>query len=601
MRQTIRILALAGLIVAAAVGAALLPGSASSEPEKPGNDILARAIDIDLGKVKPEPTEQLVSSGVVVSALEALGEFENRGGGGAAGAGAGISRRGSEGCQNRFVDEASGRWNVRVNQDCSLRRQAEEVIAINPVNPQNMIAGQNDSRIGFNHCGYDWTFNGGRSWGDQVPPFWQFQLADGRTSDACSDPTATFDANANAYVGGILFNVEPQVDASAVVVAKSNAAIGGAFYHSPLVQPFQAYRTVPLGVVANDNNPSIMHDKEFAVGDNNFASPKANNVYTTWTRFAPGQSPIYFSQSTDGGDVVARHRDQRREPGPVHRRQRRRPVRRRPGLASDRGAQRDDLRRLREQQRSKHRRGAAADPVRQVSGERELRQSGQLVRAGQDRRPRCDPTDRTRLRRASERLPERSAVSPAERLSRRDRDLDLAVGRHQQPAVCGLVGFPQRRPPVYRQRDDSDAPCDNDVFYAYSTNGGASWSDPVQVTPEGNAQWQPWSDVAAHGRTLWIGYYDRSYGDCETEGCNDITLVGVTNPATSTPDVEHTRLTTDSMPNLVIANNPLQAGFLGDYMWVEADNGGRAHVVWADTRGLNGAVEEDIYYARHPQ
>jgi hypothetical protein len=36
-----------------------------------------------------------------------------------------------------------------------------------------------------------------------VPPFYQFIMADGHTADACSDPTATFDADGNAYVGGI--------------------------------------------------------------------------------------------------------------------------------------------------------------------------------------------------------------------------------------------------------------------------------------------------------------------------------------------------------------------------------------------------------------
>jgi hypothetical protein len=54
------------------------------------------------------------------------------------------------------------------------------------------------------------------------------------------------------------------------------------------------------------------------------------------------------------------------------------------------------------------------------------------------------------------------------------------------------------------------------------------------------------------------------------------------------------------MPNLTPANNPVQAGFLGDYMWLAVDNRGRAHVVWADTRGLGGTVEEDIYYTRYP-
>ena len=50
------------------------------------------------------------------------------------------------------------------------------------------------------------------------------------------------------------------------------------------------------------------------------------------------------------------------------------------------------------------------------------------------------------------------------------------------------------------------------------------------------------------------------------------------------------------MPNLVPTNNPIEAGFLGDYMWVTVDGSGNPYVVWADTRGQNGTVEEDIYF-----
>ena len=194
--------------------------------------------------------------------------------------------------------------NVRVNQDCSLRRQAEEVIAVNPTNPNNLIAGQNDSRIGFNHCGYAWSFDGGKTWGDQIPPFWAYVLPDGHTADACSDPTATFDAEGNAYVGGVLFDVASAADA--IVVAKSDAGIGGRFYHSPESGAFQEYDTT-LGVVASGNNPTAALDKEFIVADANLGSPKLNNVYATWTLIeltGSGvgiHSPIYFGQSTDGG------------------------------------------------------------------------------------------------------------------------------------------------------------------------------------------------------------------------------------------------------------------------------------------------------------
>ena len=44
-------------------------------------------------------------------------------------------------------------------------------------------------------------------------------------------------------------------------------------------------------------------------------------------------------------------------------------------------------------------------------------------------------------------------------------------------------------------------------------------------------------------------------------------------------------------------SGPVQAGFLGDYMWVTVDSKGLPYVVWADTRGLNGTVEEDLYFS----
>lgn len=104
----------------------------------------------------------------------------------------------------------------------------------------------------------------------------------------------------------------------------------------------------------------------------------------------------------------------------------------------------------------------------------------------------------------------------------------------------------------------------------------------------------PWSAVSPNGSSYYVAYYDRKYGNCEQAGCNDITLATVTNAASGTPTIRYTRITTFSMPNLVPANNPLQAGFLGDYMWVSTDSRGNPHIAWADTRGLGGTVEEDI-------
>ena len=72
------------------------------------------------------------------------------------------------GCANRVTP---GGNDVRVNQDCTMRRQAEEQVAVNPLDPSNIIAGQNDSRVGFNHCGFDYSLDGGAHWGDGQPGY----------------------------------------------------------------------------------------------------------------------------------------------------------------------------------------------------------------------------------------------------------------------------------------------------------------------------------------------------------------------------------------------------------------------------------------------
>jgi hypothetical protein len=50
----------------------------------------------------------------------------------------------------------------------------------------------------------------------------------------------------------------------------------------------------------------------------------------------------------------------------------------------------------------------------------------------------------------------------------------------------------------------------------------------------------------------------------------------------------------DAAPANKVLRRALQ---VGDYMWVAIGDKGRANVVWTDTRGLNGTVEEDIYFA----
>jgi hypothetical protein len=608
MKRSIRVWLL-GLLVAGGASFGVLAAIGSTTSPGTTNRVLAQAIAVEQGQAQQSPHQAYVSAGVINAALDFSGRLDQRADQ-VTGTGKKKGKGPSAGCANKYSSGGTGGNNIRVNQDCSLRRQAEEVVAIDPNNPKHLIAGQNDSRVGFNHCGYDWSFDGGKTWGDQLPPFYQFINLDGVTFDACSDPTATFDSQGNAYIGGVLFEIN-YAD-SAFVVMKSNADAGGTFYHTPnSALSFQEYRDTPLGVVANDNDPNIFNDKEFIVADANASSPKADNVYATWTRFdfsggpVGGHSPIYFSQSTDGGATWS------------------------PGIEiSGAAAVCTDF--SNELNPNACDQDQGSHPVVGPDGTIYVafgNGNTPLLGVNQHLMVKCPASSNCTLA-GSWTSPSKigddigkqpvgpvaSTACPAGRQClppngyRLDDFVEGSISidkngilysawadfRNGVGSSCDWNGGASGQAAVVTP------PCNNDVFYAYSTDGGATWSSTVNVTPSGtSAQWMPWSAVAPDGKKYYVAYYDRSYGSCETTGCNDITLATIEKAATGSPSIKYTRITTSSMPNLVPANNPLQAGFLGDYMWVAADSNGKSQIVWADTRGLGGTVEEDIYIA-HP-
>jgi hypothetical protein len=279
----------------------------------------------------PAPSGGLVEA--AKSALQAQGgnapALAQRQGGGNNGLGVSPT---TLGCGQR-----NSNGNVRVNQDCTFRRQAEEIIKSNPADPTNLIAGQNDSRIGYNHCGFDYSFNSGQTWGDGLPPFWQHtNWPDGElptaadpnshtigagagslhTYDAASDPIIAADSAGRSFFGCVVFDVFS--NANGLIVTQSPAGAGGSFYDNV---PDHAYSVDASGnivaaggrrfIVAEDNNGAVLHDKPFLTADLYRNSPNRDNIYVTWTVFkfdprcvAGGtqcESPIYGSMSTDHG------------------------------------------------------------------------------------------------------------------------------------------------------------------------------------------------------------------------------------------------------------------------------------------------------------
>jgi hypothetical protein len=221
------------------------------------------------------------------------------------------------GCSNR----TSG-GNVRVNQDCTYRRQAEEKIVYNPANPNNLIAGQNDSRIGFNQCSIAWSLDDGQHWGDLIPPFRQkindpagqvaiaadpnsHTIVGGpgtfHTYDADSDPAPAFDSRGRGFFTCIAFDVFS--NANLIYATQSPVAAQGSFFFN--IEPFGRHF-----VVDEENNPQASLDKPFITADTFASSPHRDHVYATWTVFNFTCGPmhnsfcsadIFASMSTDHG------------------------------------------------------------------------------------------------------------------------------------------------------------------------------------------------------------------------------------------------------------------------------------------------------------
>src|SRR5207237_5820605 len=168
--------------------------------------------------------------------------------------------------------------NPHVNQDCTLRRQAEEQITVNPADATNIIAGQNDSRVGYNKCGFDYSLNSGLTWGDGLPPFPHHRSPIGHTYDAASDPAVTVDGTGRAWFSCVLFDVNS--NATAVAVTRSTAGLKGSAYSDVAAgaSPF---------IVAETASGEHFFDKEFIAADWRAGH---SEVYVTYTDFLASAS-----------------------------------------------------------------------------------------------------------------------------------------------------------------------------------------------------------------------------------------------------------------------------------------------------------------------
>ncbi len=210
---------------------------------------------------------------------------------------------------------------VTVNQDTAAAPQNETAIAVDPNNPQRVVAGMNDyvtrtwtcflsgvpcSALGDAYSGAYFSNDGGQTWGipsnldgsslgTLIPGV--NHLAGG-IYDAGGDPTVAFNSRGEVFYAGLGF--DRTAPPNTVTVNKGTFDANGILHwNAPVfINPTTA--------------PSILNDKEWIAVDANPSSPFRDRIYVTWTRFvfnanngAYVQSPIAVAVSSDGGKTFS--------------------------------------------------------------------------------------------------------------------------------------------------------------------------------------------------------------------------------------------------------------------------------------------------------
>ena len=181
----------------------------------------------------------------------------------------------------------------------------EIAVAVDPENPDHVVAGSNDYFYRFNNrtgarqaivpTGFFTSFDGGASWIDGQIPM--------RSGNGAGDPSPAFDAAHDVVLMAQLENRGGNGSAFVTQgdVSVSRSSDGGVTWSEPITV-LQGH-----GAAIGPANQAVFYDKEWITVDNNPTSPFYGRAYLTTSRFlndlhgAYAESPIWFSSSDDGG------------------------------------------------------------------------------------------------------------------------------------------------------------------------------------------------------------------------------------------------------------------------------------------------------------
>ncbi|MDQ6921554.1 MAG: glycoside hydrolase [Candidatus Dormibacteraeota bacterium] len=506
--------------------------------------------------------------------------------------------------------------NVKVNQNClniadpSLQgrsqAQNETSIAIDPNNPQHLLASYNDYRRGDGNCGTSYSLDGGRNWIDSTVPT-GFTLFDGTREywQAGGDTSVAWDTRGNAYLSCQVFNRgnPPTTNAdlsSAFLMFRSTRNNGGSWN-------FIGRTTTVAKDVAGGG--AILEDKALMTVDNHVGSAFRDRIYVTWTEYVAvpntllATAYIYQVHSDDYGetfsDRVLLSTPSSLCPFPLTTRggcdnnQFSQPFTSPDGTlyvvwsnfntvdftVGKPGPARYQVLMARSKDG-----GATFTAPQRVASYYELPDCP-TYQAGQDAGRACVPekgATTNSIFRATQYPsgavnptdPKQVVVSVGSYINQRSKEANGCIPTGSDPVSNGGLYTGVKTPGA----------CNNGILLSTSNDSGSSFTgtatDPRDLTvlkqdrgQRTSDQWFQWLDFFRNGR-LAVSYYDRQYGSDETTGFSDFSLTTSDNLT----GFDTRRVTTGSSPP------PTQFGgvFWGDYTGLAALD--RAYPLWSDTR-----------------
>ena len=509
--------------------------------------------------------------------------------------------------------------NVKVNQNCLNlsdtnlqgrgQAQNETAIAVDPMQPNHLVASYNDYRRGDGTCGTSFSLDGGRSWSDSTLP-------NGFTSGAAfggaarqywqagGDTSVAYDTRGNAYLNCQVFQrgqpVTPNPDLSSGFFVFRSTGTAGASWN------FTGRQVLVSADTAGTGTPDFL-DKPYMTVDNHTTSPFRDRVYVTWSTFsADGTAYIYGASSKDYGETFSApvlvsgnnptlcvntyglptpH-------GNCNENQFSDPFTGANGALYvtwsnyNNAVSGSDNRNQILLAKSTDGGATFSAPIK-VSDYYDLPDCA-TYQGGQDPGRACVPEQSASMKSVF-----RAANYPSGQVRPGNNSQVVVtfgsyINKHSKESNgCTPAGFAASGNNKYTGVKTPGA-CNNDILVSVSNNGGATFTgtttDPRQLTSATNSgtdQFFQWSAFTANGM-LAISYYDRGYGTDAADGSLDESLS--VSDDLSTFEVQ--RVTSSSMPPPTqFPNSQGNGTFMGDYNGLAASE--RVSPIWPDTRNVD--------------